>query len=52
VTQSATVDRDQLAALQDLRAHFGDVEVLAVHPSPPLAPAPPVQDSLLEEVKP
>jgi hypothetical protein len=45
---TATVDREQLAALQVLRARFGAVEVLAVHPSPPAAPEPPVQTELLE----
>jgi hypothetical protein len=47
MTQSATVDRDQLAALQVLRRHF-PVAVLAVHPTPPPAPEPPVQIELLE----
>ena len=49
MTQSATVDREQLAALQVLRARFGDVEVLAVRPSAPLPAQPAVQESLLEE---
>jgi hypothetical protein len=44
-----TVDADMYRALGNLRRHFGEVEVLAVRPSPPLLPAPVVQVLLLEE---
>lgn len=38
MTQSASVDRDQLAVLRRLRERFGEVEVLEVRPSPELLP--------------
>lgn len=49
MTRPATVDREQLAALQALRARFGDVEVLEVRPSASLLAQPGVQSSLLDD---
>ena len=48
MTQSAGVDRDQLAVLRRLRQQLGQVEVLEVRASPPLEAEAGEQGELLE----